>query len=144
MHRKGTSTSRLGEPWGLRWELGPEQKLSQASPASKRQGGWKAELRGFAGGCARKPLEQPYGCSRCWAPPGPVSLEAASQGPCGGGTAAPQLLASRGAVSMQDGCGAGTRGLGIPAKLCTPWPTPSAPKHKPTANPWALKGAALW
>lgn len=64
----------------LQRELGLEQGPRQdGHQRGKKEG--EAELRGFAGGCARKPLEQPYGCRQCRAPPAsitPVTIQAAS------------------------------------------------------------------
>lgn len=64
----------------LQWELGLEQGPRQDGHQRGTKEG-EAELRGFAGGCARKPLEQPYGCRQCRAPPAsipPVTIPAAS------------------------------------------------------------------
>lgn len=81
------SCGRAMRAWGaqpqsvhesLQWELGLEQGLRQdGHQRGKKEG--EAELRGFAGGCARKPLEQPYVCRQCRAPPASILLRASKQ-----------------------------------------------------------------
>lgn len=104
----------------LQWELGLEQGPRQdRHQRGKKEG--EAELRGFAGGCAREPLEQPYGRGQCRAAPGsiaPVTIQAASprqqgSGELGGPWAPrPPSLRSAAACPGPPGYGTGQRGLG--------------------------------
>lgn len=133
--------------WELRLEREPRQTRHQRG---KKEG--EAELRGFAGGCAREPLELPYGCRKCWAPPASTALwpnkQLLSSGPAEWQWA-PCLPSPRSAAAAQDsepqqGVGKGQRGLGSGtweerwargwsslAEPCTPKPSLSALSKSP-------------
>lgn len=133
----------------LRWEL----RLEQAPRQDRHQRGEKegeAELRGFAGGCAKEPLEQPYGRRQCRAPPAsaaPVTIEAASSqqhggGPAGVGTGlpaclphAPQLL--QGLPNLSEVWGEGRVGLGAAEEGRRERRAPAARQRSaPHGPPW--------
>lgn len=143
-------------------ELGLEQGPRQdGHQRGKKEG--EAKLRGFAGGCARKPLEQPYGCRQCRAPPAsitPVTIQAASPQQQGsavlGWPWAPCPPSLRSAAARprppgSPGCGEraeraqvcgwvklGVGGWSNPAELCSPQCSPAPPAW---AHPWAQKRA---
>lgn len=149
----------------LWWEL----RLEQAPRQDRHQRGEKegeAELRGFAGGCAKEPLEQPYGRRQCRAPPASAAprdrrsgfFSAARQWSRWGGHRAPPLPSPRsaaapGAAEPRRGVGRGQGGLGSrrggekgaegsssPAELRTPQPSPAAPREQ-ARHPWAQNRA---
>lgn len=147
--------------WELRLEQGPRQARHQRG---QKEG--EAELRGFAGGCAREPLEQPYGCRQCGAPPAsaaPVTLQAASSqqhgsGPAGVAPGPPPAVptlcsCSPGATEPQQGTdgeragrareqqrGEGSGGLEQPGRALHPTALPVSPRAR-AHHPWARKRA---
>lgn len=132
----------------LRWELRPEQGPRQDRHQRGEKEG-EAELRGFAGGCAREPLEQPYGCRQCRAPPAsaaPVTIRAATPQQHGSGPAGvalgsppaiptlcscsePQQGAGRGQGGLRSG-GRGEKRVEQPGRALHP----TAPEHEPTTR----------
>lgn len=140
----------------LQWELGLEQGPRQdRHQRGKKEG--EAELRGFAGGCARKPLEQPYGCRQCRAPPAsitPVTIpasfsSAAGQRRAGAALGSPPAFptlcsCSSGATGLTRVWGQGREGSGVVGKQSWEWgagaaqqssaPSPAAPEHEPTCG----------